>query len=544
MKSMAVEKTDFIRQRIQKDVDQGTLESGVITRFPPEPNGHLHIGHAKSICLNFGVAKEFGGKTFLRFDDTNPLKESEEYVSAIQADIEWLGFQWSDITFASDHFEEIYQYAVDLISEGKAYVCSLSPEEIRVTRGTLKEPGVDSPFRARSVAENIDLFERMRDGEFKEGEHVVRLKIDMSSPNINLRDPVIYRIIHASHHRTGDDWCIYPMYDFTHCICDALESISHSLCTLEFEDHRPLYDWVLDNISVNYHPPQIEFSRLGLEYTVMSKRLLNRLVDEKFVDGWNDPRMPTISGLKRRGVPARAIRDFCDRIGVTKQDNTVEMNLLEFCIRADLEKTAPRGMCVLNPLKVVLTNLPENEIERLSADWHPQNPELGSREILFGRNLYIEKEDFLEDPPAKFKRLTLGGMVRLRYGFIIRCDEAIYDETGGLTHLNCTYFPESRSGQDKSGLKASGVIHWVDANSCELVSVRQYGRLFDVPMPKSADFVDHIDKNSLVESQGLLEKAVMEKDIERIQFERIGYFYRDPDLPRTYNKTVSLREGF
>ena len=541
---MAVEKTDFIRQRIQKDVDQGTLESGVITRFPPEPNGHLHIGHAKSICLNFGVAKEFGGKTFLRFDDTNPLKESEEYVSAIQADIEWLGFQWSDITFASDHFEEIYQYAVDLISEGKAYVCSLSPEEIRVTRGTLKEPGVDSPFRARSVAENIDLFKRMRDGEFKEGEHVVRLKIDMSSPNINLRDPIIYRIIHASHHRTGDDWCIYPMYDFTHCICDALESISHSLCTLEFEDHRPLYDWVLDNISVNYHPPQIEFSRLGLEYTVMSKRLLNRLVDEKFVDGWNDPRMPTISGLKRRGVPARAIRDFCDRIGVTKQDNTVEMNLLEFCIRADLEKTAPRGMCVLNPLKVVLTNLPESEIEWLSADWHPQNPELGSREILFGRNLYIEKEDFLEDPPAKFKRLTLGGMVRLRYGFIIRCDEAIYDETGALTHLNCTYFPESRSGQDKSGLKASGVIHWVDANSCELVSVRQYGRLFDVPMPKSADFVDHIDKNSLVESQGLLEKAVMEKDIERIQFERIGYFYRDPDLPRTYNKTVSLREGF
>ena len=541
---MAVEKTDFIRQRIQKDVDLGTLEGGVITRFPPEPNGHLHIGHAKSICLNFGVAKEFGGKTFLRFDDTNPLKESEEYVSAIQADIEWLGFQWSDVTFASDHFEEIYQYAVDLISEGKAYVCSLSPEEIRVTRGTLKEPGVDSPFRARSVAENIDLFKRMRDGEFKEGEHVVRLKIDMSSPNINLRDPVIYRIIHASHHRTGDDWCIYPMYDFTHCICDALESISHSLCTLEFEDHRPLYDWVLDNISVNYHPPQIEFSRLGLEYTVMSKRLLNSLVDEKFVDGWNDPRMPTVSGLRRRGVPARAIRDFCDRIGVTKQENTVEMNLLEFCIRADLEKTAPRGMCVLNPLKVVLTNLPENEIERLSADWHPQNPELGSREILFGRNLYIEKEDFLEDPPAKFKRLTPGGMVRLRYGFIIRCDEAIYDETGGLTHLNCTYFPESRSGQDKSGLKARGVIHWVDANSCELVSVRQYGRLFDVPMPKSADFVDHIDKNSLVESDGLLEKAVMEKDIERIQFERIGYFYRDPDLPRTYNKTVSLREGF
>ena len=544
MESMAAEKTDFIRQRIQKDLDQGVLDSGVITRFPPEPNGYLHIGHAKSICLNFGVAKEFGGKTFLRFDDTNPLKESEEYVAAIQADIEWLGFQWSDITFASNHFEEIYQYAVDLISEGKAYVCSLSPEEIRVTRGTLKEPGVDSPFRARPVAESIDLFKRMRGGEFKEGEHVVRLKIDMGSPNINLRDPVIYRIIHASHHKTGDDWCIYPMYDFTHCICDALEGISHSLCTLEFEDHRPLYDWVLDNISVNYHPPQIEFSRLGLEYTVMSKRLLNRLVDEEFVDGWNDPRMPTVSGLKRRGVPARAIRDFCARIGVTKQENTIEMNLLEFCIRADLEKTAPRGMCVIDPLKVVVTNLPENEIEKLSADWHPQNPELGAREILFGRDLYIEKGDFLEEPPAKFKRLTPGGMVRLRYGFIIRCDEAIYDDSGALTQLNCTYFPESRSGQDKSGLKARGVIHWVEANSCELVSVRQYGRLFNVPMPKSADFVDHIDKNSLTESQGLLEKAVMENEIDRIQFERIGYFYRDPDLPRTYNKTVSLREGF
>ena len=469
---MAVEKTDFIRQRIQKDVDQGTLESGVITRFPPEPNGHLHIGHAKSICLNFGVAKEFGGKTFLRFDATNPLKESEEYVSAIQADIEWLGFQWSDITFASDHFEEIYQYAVDLISEGKAYVCSLSPEEIRVTRGTLKEPGVDSPFRARSVAENIDLFKRMRDGEFKEGEHVVRLKIDMSSPNINLRDPVIYRIIHASHHRTGDDWCIYPMYDFTHCICDALESISHSLCTLEFEDHRPLYDWVLDNISVNYHPPQIEFSRLGLEYTVMSKRLLNRLVDEKFVDGWNDPRMPTVSGLKRRGVPARAIRDFCDRIGVTKQDNTVEMNLLEFCVRKDMESTAPRGMGVLAPLKVVITNFTETQPVELSGPWHAQNEALGQRTLPFGRELFIERSDFELEPPKKYKRLSPGEMVRLRYAFIIRCDEVVYDASGEIAQLNCTYFEDSRSGQDTSGLKPKGVIHWVDAEAGVPVQVR------------------------------------------------------------------------
>ena len=347
--------TDFIRQRIQSDIAEHRLSRGVITRFPPEPNGYLHIGHAKSICLNFGVAEQFGGKTFLRFDDTNPLKESDEYVEAIKADVAWLGFNWAEVTHASDYFEQIYAYAVDLIQAGKAFVCSLDAEAIRNLRGTLTEPGQNSPYRERTVEENLDLFQRMRAGEFAEGEHVLRLKIDMKSPNINLRDPVIYRIRHVSHQRTGDDWCIYPMYDFTHCICDALESISHSLCTLEFEDHRPLYDWVLNNINLNYHPPQIEFSRLGLEYTVMSKRILNRLVNEKLVDGWDDPRMPTIAGLRRRGVTAAAIRDFCSRIGVTKQDNTVEMNLLEFCVRKDMEDTAPRGMGVLEPLKVVLT---------------------------------------------------------------------------------------------------------------------------------------------------------------------------------------------
>ena len=346
--------TDFIRQRIQSDIAEQRLAQGVITRFPPEPNGYLHIGHAKSICLNFGVAEQFGGKTFLRFDDTNPLKESDEYVEAIKADVAWLGFAWTEVTHASDYFEQIYGYAVDLIKAGKAFVCSLDAEAMRLTRGTLTEPGQDSPHRQRSIEENLDLFQRMRAGEFAEGEHVLRLKIDMASPNINLRDPVIYRIRYATHQRTGDDWCIYPMYDFTHCICDALESISHSLCTLEFEDHRPLYDWVLDNINLNYHPPQIEFSRLGLEYTVMSKRILNRLVDNDLVDGWDDPRMPTVAGLRRRGVTPAAIRDFCARIGVTKQDNTVEMNLLEFCVRKDMESTAPRGMGVLETLKVVI----------------------------------------------------------------------------------------------------------------------------------------------------------------------------------------------
>tara|TARA_B100000963_G_scaffold85974_3_gene73615 strand:- start:3465 stop:5090 length:1626 start_codon:yes stop_codon:yes gene_type:complete len=536
--------TDFIRQRIQSDIAEHRLSRGVITRFPPEPNGYLHIGHAKSICLNFGVAEQFGGKTFLRFDDTNPLKESDEYVEAIKADVAWLGFNWAEVTHASDYFEQIYAYAVDLIQAGKAFVCSLDAEAIRNLRGTLTEPGQNSPYRERTVEENLDLFQRMRAGEFAEGEHVLRLKIDMKSPNINLRDPVIYRIRHVSHQRTGDDWCIYPMYDFTHCICDALESISHSLCTLEFEDHRPLYDWVLNNINLNYHPPQIEFSRLGLEYTVMSKRILNRLVNEKLVDGWDDPRMPTIAGLRRRGVTAAAIRDFCSRIGVTKQDNTVEMNLLEFCVRKDMEDTAPRGMGVLEPLKVVLTNYTEEQPVELTGPWHAQNETLGQRALPFAGELFIERSDFELEPPKKYKRLSPGEMVRLRYAYIIRCDEVVYDENGQIAQLNCTYFKDSRSGQDTSGLKPKGVIHWVDARAGVPVLVRDYQRLFRVPNPTGDTLLEDINPDSVVPLSAVVEPAIMASDNVRFQFERQGYFCKDPLQANVFNKTVSLREGF
>ena len=536
--------TDFIRQRIQSDIDDQRLSQGVITRFPPEPNGYLHIGHAKSICLNFGVAEQFDGKTFLRFDDTNPLKESDEFVEAIKADVAWLGFAWTEVTHASDYFEQIYGYAVDLIKAGKAFVCSLDAEAMRATRGTLTEPGQDSPYRQRTIDENLDLFQRMRSGEFAEGEHVLRLRIDMASPNINLRDPVIYRIRYATHQRTGDDWCIYPMYDFTHCICDALESISHSLCTLEFEDHRPLYDWVLDNISLKYHPPQIEFSRLGLEYTVMSKRILNRLVDEQLVDGWDDPRMPTVAGLRRRGVAPAAIRDFCARIGVTKQDNTVEMNLLEFCVRKDMESTAPRGMGVLEPLKVVLTNFSENQPIELIGPWHAQNEALGQRTLPFGKELFIERSDFELEPPKKYKRLSPGEMVRLRYAFIIRCDEVIYDNNGQITQLNCTYFEDSRSGQDTSGLKPKGVIHWVDAAAGVAVQVRDYQRLFRVPNPASDTLLEDINPASVVLLDAVVEPAIMASGSERFQFERQGYFCKDSKEAAVFNKTVSLREGF
>ncbi len=539
---MENETTDFIRQRIQTDIEGDVLSQGVVTRFPPEPNGFLHIGHAKSICLNFGVSEQFSGTTFLRFDDTNPQKESEEFVESIKADVAWLGFSWGALTHASDYFEQIYRYAVDLIGNGKAYVCSLDAEQMRISRGTLTEPGTNSPYRDRSVEENLDLFQRMRAGEFADGEHIVRLKIDMASPNINLRDPAIYRIRHIAHQRTGDAWCIYPMYDFTHCICDALEGISHSLCTLEFEDHRPLYDWVLDNIELNYHPPQIEFSRLGLEYTVMSKRLLHRLVDEKLVSGWDDPRMPTIAGLRRRGVRAAAIRDFCARIGITKQDNTVEMNLLDFCIRKDLESSAPRGMGVLEPLKVVLTNF-HDDIE-LEGPWHAQNADLGLRKLPFSRELWIEQSDFSENPPGKWKRLSPGEMVRLRYAFIIRCDEVEYDGDGNVVQLNCTYFPDSKSGEDTSGLKPKGVVHWVDAKQSVAVEVRDYDRLFNVPSPSAKTFIDDINEQSLTTLHAMVEPAMMALDEQHFQFERQGYFCKDSELPGVFNKTVSLREGF
>jgi len=539
---MSEEPSDFIRQRILKDIEDEVITGGVVTRFPPEPNGYLHIGHAKSICLNFGVAEEFGGATFLRFDDTNPLQESDEYVAAIQRDVAWLGFDWGDrLTHASDYFEQLYQFAVQLIEKDKAYVCGLSGDEIRKSRGTLTAPGTNSPDRDRPVAESLQLFERMRNGDFADGAHVLRAKIDMASPNMHMRDPVLYRIRHASHQRTGDSWVIYPMYDYTHCICDALEGVTHSLCTLEFQDHRPLYDWVLDNININFHPPQIEFSRLGLEYTVMSKRLLRQLVENGVVEGWDDPRMPTLAGLRRRGVTPSAIREFCRRIGVTKQDNLVELNLFEFCIRQDLEGTVKRGMGVLDPLKVTITNH-SSVPETLSAPWHPQREVLGSREIPFGAELFIEREDFAEVPPKKYKRLSPGEMVRLRYAYIIRCDEVVKDATGEIVELRCTYFPDSRSGSDTSGLKPKGVVHWVSACAALPVRIRLYDRLFSVPNPK--DLNRDLNPNSLTERQGFVEPAIVESEDKHFQFERLGYFCKDNVLPGVVNRTVSLRDSW
>ena len=536
--------TDFIRQRIERDVADGTVRDGVVTRFPPEPNGYLHIGHAKSICLNFGVAREFGGRTYLRFDDTNPLKESEEYVAAIQRDVAWLGFDWQDrLTFASDYFRPIYDAAVELVRNGKAYVCSLSQREIRGTRGTLTAPGTNSPYRNRPVEENLDLLERMRQGEFPDGAHVLRAKIDMASPNMNMRDPVLYRIRHTPHQRTGDAWVLYPTYDFTHCICDSLEGITHSLCTLEFEDHRPLYDWVLDNTSVNFHPPQIEFARLGLEYTVMSKRLLQRLVVEGRVDGWDDPRMPTLAGLRRRGVTPAAIRDFCHRVGVTKQNSQQKMELLEFCVRQDLEAGVPRGMGILRPIKVRITNYPHAG-EVLQGPWHPRRPELGARDIPFGAQLFIEREDFSFAPPRKWKRFSPGAHVRLRYAYILRCDEVVTDANGEVEALLCSYIPESKSGSDTSGIKPAGVIHWVDAATAVPAQIRLYDRLCRVPNPSAENLMDDLNPDSLVTVDGFIESAIATSAESRFQFERLGYFCRDSHSPGAYNRVVTLRDSW
>ena len=536
--------TDFIRQRIERDLAGGLLEGGVVTRFPPEPNGYLHIGHAKSICLNFGVAEQYGGCTYLRFDDTNPLKESAEYAQAIQQDLAWLGFDWGDrLTYASDYFEALYDCALELIGKGRAYVCSLSQEEIRQTRGSLTEPGRESPYRNRSIAENRALFEAMRRGEFADGAHVLRARIDMASPNMNLRDPVLYRIRHAAHQRTGRAWKIYPTYDFTHCICDALEGITHSLCTLEFEDHRPLYDWVLDQLSLNVHPPQIEFSRLSLEYAAMSKRLLLQLVESGAVEGWDDPRMPTLAGLRRRGVRPGAIREFCRRIGVTKQDNRVEMELLEFCIRQDLERCAHRGMAVLRPLSVRLTNYP-GAGETLEGPWHPQRPELGARPIPFGPKLCIERGDFAFAPPRKWKRLSPGVHVRLRYGYIIRCDEVRTGLDGEPEELLCSYLPESKSGSDRSGIKPAGVIHWVAAETAAPAEMRLYDRLFRSPAPSAATLAEDLNPDSLSVAKGLTEPAVAASTETHFQFERTGYFCRDAQRPDSYNRTVTLRDSW
>ncbi len=536
---------DFIRQRVRRDLESGL--PGVVTRFPPEPNGYLHIGHAKSICLNFGVAQEFGGRTYLRFDDTNPLAESDEYVDAIVRDVEWLGYEFAGPTFASDYFEQLYAFAEQLVERGKAFVCDLSADEIRATRGTLTEAGTPSPYRERSSAENLNLFRRMKAGEFPDGARVLRAKIDMGAPNINLRDPVLYRIRHATHHRAGDAWRIYPMYDFTHCICDALEGVSHSLCTLEFEDHRPLYDWVLDNIAVNYHPPQIEFSRLGLEYTVMSKRLFAALVDGGHVRGWDDPRMPTLAGLRRRGCRPQAIRDFCRRIGVTKSEGRVELELLEFCVRRDLEAAAPRGMAVLDPLRLVITNY-RGEGETLAAPWHPAQSERGARELSFSGVLYIEREDFAAQPPRKWRRLTPGGMVRLRHAYIVVCEEVVHNAAGAIEELRCRYVPESKSGADASGLKPKGVIHWVDAATALPAAVRLFDRLFTDASPKAQTFLRALNPQSLRVVEALVEPAIVRSDEQHFQFERKGYFVKDAvdhaaHAP-VFNLTVALRDSY
>ncbi len=547
--------TDFIREIIEKDLASGKNDGKVITRFPPEPNGYLHLGHAKSICLNFGLAQQYQGRCHLRFDDTNPAKEDPEYVDSIQEDVKWLGFDWNNHLYhASDYFEKLYDYAVQLIQKGKAYVCDLTLEEIRQNRGVPTRPGVESPYRSRSVEENLELFERMRKGEFEEGSKVLRAKIDMASPNLHMRDPVIYRIKKAAHHRTGDKWVVYPMYDFTHCLSDSIEGITHSVCTLEFEVHRPLYDWVLDALDVECHPQQIEFARLKLSYTVMSKRKLLELVHEGLVDGWNDPRMPTISGIRRRGYTPESIREFCKSIGVTKFNGMTDIAVLEHSVRGHLNKTAPRRMAVLKPLKVVFENLPEDYHEELDAVNNPEDPDAGKRKISFSREIYIDQDDFMEDPPKKFHRLTPGKEVRLKYAYIIKCERAIKDEaTGEIIEVRCTLDPETRSGMPGADRKVKGVLGWVDAKTAVSAEVRLYDRLFNVPDPAAdekdgVDFKSHLNPDSL----SILENSKIEASLaeaapgETFQFERIGYFtpdsrYSKPGQP-VFNRTVSLRD--
>jgi glutaminyl-tRNA synthetase len=543
---------NFIRNIIDEDLESGK-HATVVTRFPPEPNGYLHIGHAKSICLNFGLARHYGGCCHLRFDDTNPVKEEQEYIDAIKTDLRWLGFDWGAHEYhASDYFDTLYGYAENLVEKGLAFVCDLTPGEMREHRGTLTEPGKESPNRNRSVEENLDLLRRMRAGEFEDGSRVLRAKIDMASPNMNLRDPVIYRILRATHPRTGDAWCLYPMYDFAHGQSDSIEAITHSLCTLEFQDHRPLYNWLCDALEI-YRPQQIEFARLNLSFTVMSKRLLHQLVTEKLVSGWDDPRMPTLSGMRRRGFPAAAIRTFCDRIGVGKSDSVIDMSVLEDCVREELDQSAPRAMGVLRPLKVTITNYPEGESEEFTAPCHPKNPEMGTRTIPFGRDLYVERDDFMEDPPKKFFRLGPGREVRLRYGYIIRCDEVIKDPASGeVIELRCTYDSETGGGQLPEGRKkVKGIIHWVSAKHALPVEVRLYDRLFSVADPageKERDYRELLNPDSLE----VLGKALVEPGLtaaepgKAFQFERLGYFNVDPVMSSAeapvFNRVVTLRD--
>jgi glutaminyl-tRNA synthetase len=543
---------NFIQQIIDADRAVGKNGGRVHTRFPPEPNGYLHIGHAKSICLNFGLAQEYGGKFNLRFDDTNPTKEEQEYVDSIIDDVRWLGGNWEDrLFYASDYFQQLYDWAIQLIKEGKAYVCDLSADEVREHRGTLSAPGKNSPYRDRSVQENLDLFQRMEQREFPDGARTLRAKIDMASPNINLRDPVMYRIKHASHHRSGDKWCIYPSYDYTHGQSDSIEGITHSICTLEFENHRPLYDWFCEALRI-HHPQQIEFARLSLTYTVMSKRKLLQLVQEKHVSGWDDPRMLTIRGLRRRGYTPEAIRAFCERIGVAKFNSTIDMAWLEDAIRDDLNVRAPRVMAVLRPLKVVITNYPEGEVEQLDAANHPQRPEMGSRPLPFSRELYIEADDFMEDAPKKFFRLAPGREVRLRYAYFITCTEVVKDAAGNVTELRCTYDPATRGGNAPDGRKVKGTIHWVSASHAATAEVRLYDHLFKTEFPDDAPegrtFLDNINADSLavVRDAKLEPSLVTAKPGDHFQFERLGYFFVDPQDSQpgrpVFNRTVTLRD--
>ncbi len=552
MPTAAAAPVDFIRSIIEEDLASGKHHGRVATRFPPEPNGYLHIGHAKSICLNFGVALERGGTCNLRFDDTNPTKEDVEYVEAIKEDVAWLGFKWDDLFFASDYFEQLYAFAVRLIERDKAYVDSLSADEIRAYRGTLTEPGKNSPFRDRPVAESLDLFARMRAGEFEDGAHVLRAKIDMASPNLNMRDPTLYRIRHASHHRTGSAWCIYPMYDFAHPLSDALERITHSLCTLEFEDHRPLYDWLVENLVEHDRPQQIEFARLNLNYTVMSKRKLLQLVQQRHVSGWDDPRMPTISGLRRRGYTPESIRDFCARIGVAKKENVIDVAQLEHSVRDDLNRRAPRVMAVLRPLKVVITNYPEDQVEEVDVINNPEDPSAGYRKVPFSRELYIERDDFREDPPKKFFRLAPGREVRLRCAYFLTCHEVIKDGSGEVVELRCTYDPATRGGDAPDGRRVKATLHWVSAAHALPAEVRLYDRLFTVDDPEREEgrpFTDYLNPASLeVLTDCKVEPSLAAATVSsRFQFERLGYFCVDPDSTPgalVFNRTVSLRDAW
>lgn len=541
---------DFIRDKVSDDNRTGKFSGAVVTRFPPEPNGYLHIGHAKSACLNFGLAAENNGRCHLRFDDTNPAKEEEEYVEAIMEDVRWLGWSWGEhLYFASDHFDKLYEFALTLVSSGHAYVDDLTQDQIREYRGTLTKPGRESPCRNRSVAENLDLFKRMRKGEFEEGQKVLRAKINMSSGNINMRDPVLYRILKVSHHRTGDKWCIYPMYDFAHGQSDSIEGVTHSICTMEYEDHRPLYDWILETLGV-YKPEQTEFARLNLTHTVLSKRKLVQLVEDGKVTGWDDPRMPTLAGMRRRGYPPEAIRSFCDQVGVAKRQNTIEFAMLEHAVRDQLNKTAPRVMAVLHPLKVVITNYPEAQVEYLEATNNPEDPDAGSRKLPFSRELYIEREDFMEDPPNKFFRLSPGREVRLRYGYFVTCTDVVKNDAGEIIEIQCTYDPETHGGQAPDGRKVKGTIHWVSAQHAVNALSRLYNPLFNVEHPdKEDDFIKHLNPDSIsVEDDSKVEPSLTQAEPgSTVQFERLGYFTVDPDSQPgalVFNQTVTLRDSW